>query len=47
MGKDTVNYKLYKQAQASLSTGIDLREAVKAPADVELNNWLNIHGKGW
>ncbi|VDL91878.1 unnamed protein product [Schistocephalus solidus] len=29
--------------EASLSAGVDLREAVKKPADEELNDWIAVH----
>lgn len=40
---DTIRYHLHKQAEASLSAGIDLREAVKCPDDEELNDWIAVH----
>lgn len=41
---DTIRYHLHKQAEASLSAGIDIREAVKKPEDEELNDWIAVHG---
>ena len=40
----TMRYNLHKQANASLSAGIDLREAVKLPPSEELNDWIAVHG---
>ncbi|KAL7060445.1 hypothetical protein AAHC03_09703 [Spirometra sp. Aus1] len=40
---ETIRYHLHKQAEASLSAGVDLREAVKKPADEELNDWIAVH----
>lgn len=42
---DTIRYHLHKHAEASLSAGIDLREAVKKPDEEELNDWIAVHGK--
>ncbi|KAH8851658.1 MOB kinase activator 3A [Schistosoma japonicum] len=40
---DTIRYHLHKHAEASLSAGIDLREAVKKPDEEELNDWIAVH----
>ncbi len=42
---ETIRYHLHKQAEASLSAGIDLREAVKKPPDEELFDWIAVHGR--
>ncbi|VDP22547.1 unnamed protein product [Soboliphyme baturini] len=39
----TVRYSLHKQAQASLHSGLDLRQAVKLPPGEELNDWIAVH----
>ena len=39
------SYGLHKAAQASLSSGINLVEAVKLPPGEELNDWLAVHGE--
>ncbi|KAH0554759.1 MOB kinase activator-like 3 [Cotesia glomerata] len=39
----TLRYSLYKQAQASLSSGINLRTAVKLPPGEALNDWIAVH----
>lgn len=39
----TLRYSLHKQAQASLNSGINLREAVKVPAGESVNDWLAVH----
>lgn len=39
----TVRYSLHKQAQASLSSGINLREVVKKPPGENMNDWLAVH----
>lgn len=36
---------MYKQAQASLNSGINLRAAVKLPQGEDLNDWIAVHGK--
>lgn len=40
----TLRYSLYKQAQASLSSGINLRTAVQLPAGEDLQDWIAVHG---
>lgn len=40
---DTLRHQLHKQAEASLSAGIDLREAVKLPNQEDLNDWIAVH----
>lgn len=39
----TLRYSLYKQAQASLNSGINLRDAVKLPFGEDLNDWIAVH----
>ncbi|KAJ8979800.1 hypothetical protein NQ317_001290 [Molorchus minor] len=39
----TIRYSLYKQAQASLNSGINLRAAVKLPHGEDLNDWIAVH----
>lgn len=40
----TLRYSLYKQAQASLSSGINLRSVVKLPPGEDMNDWIAVHG---
>lgn len=39
----TLRYSLYKQAQASLNSGINLRDAVKLPFGEDPNDWIAVH----
>jgi hypothetical protein len=39
----TLRYGLHKAAQASLSSGINLAEAVKLPPGEDLNDWVAVH----
>ncbi|XP_050531982.1 MOB kinase activator-like 3 isoform X2 [Daktulosphaira vitifoliae] len=39
----TLRYSLYKQAQASLSSGINLRTAVQLPVGEDLYDWIAVH----
>lgn len=39
----TLRYSLHKQAQASLNSGINLRDVVKLPPGENLNDWLAVH----
>ena len=39
----TMNYSLHKQAQASLNSGINLRQVVKLPKGEDFNDWLAVH----
>ena len=39
----TLKYSLHKQAQASLNSGINLRQVVKLPPDEDFNDWLAVH----
>uniref|UniRef100_A0A1B0F004 MOB kinase activator-like 3 n=1 Tax=Phlebotomus papatasi TaxID=29031 RepID=A0A1B0F004_PHLPP len=40
---NTIRYSLHKQAQASLSSGINLRQVVRLPAGENMNDWLAVH----
>jgi hypothetical protein len=40
----TLRYSLHTQAQASLSSGINLRAAVLLPPGEDLNDWIAVHG---
>ncbi|XP_013101338.1 MOB kinase activator-like 3 [Stomoxys calcitrans] len=39
----TIRYSLHKQAQASLQSGINLRQAVCLPEGENLNDWIAVH----
>lgn len=39
----TLRYSLHKQAQASLNSGVNLREAVKLPRGENLEDWFAVH----
>jgi len=39
----TIRYSLHKQAQASLQSGINLRQVVKLPHGENLNDWIAVH----
>ncbi|GAB0094606.1 MOB kinase activator-like 3 [Sergentomyia squamirostris] len=39
----TIRYSLHKQAQASLSSGINLRQVVTLPQGENMNDWLAVH----
>lgn len=41
----TLRYSLHKQAQASLSSGINLRSVVQLPQGEDPNDWIAVHGK--
>lgn len=41
----TIRYSLHKQAQASLHSGINLRQVVKLPDGENLNDWVAVHGE--
>lgn len=40
----TLRYSLYKHAQASLNSGINLRSAVQLPTGEDLYDWIAVHG---
>ncbi|KAL9926624.1 MOB kinase activator-like 3 isoform X2 [Glossina fuscipes] len=39
----TIRYSLHKQAQASLQSGINLRQVVRLPDGENLNDWVAVH----
>uniref|UniRef100_A0A8D8Y229 MOB kinase activator-like 3 n=1 Tax=Cacopsylla melanoneura TaxID=428564 RepID=A0A8D8Y229_9HEMI len=39
----TMRYSLHKQAQASLSSGINLRSVVQLPEGEDMNDWIAVH----
>ncbi|XP_055690772.1 MOB kinase activator-like 3 isoform X1 [Lutzomyia longipalpis] len=39
----TIRYSLHKQAQASLNSGINLRQVVRLPQGENMNDWLAVH----
>uniref|UniRef100_A0A0M3HMT5 Mob1/phocein family n=1 Tax=Ascaris lumbricoides TaxID=6252 RepID=A0A0M3HMT5_ASCLU len=39
----TLRYNLHKQAQATLHSGVDLRAAVRLPANENFDDWLAVH----
>ncbi|KAM7351661.1 MOB kinase activator 3 isoform 2-T2 [Cochliomyia hominivorax] len=39
----TIRYSLHKQAQASLQSGINLRQVVRLPEGENLNDWIAVH----
>ncbi|GFO01080.1 mob kinase activator 3b-like [Plakobranchus ocellatus] len=39
----TLKYNLHKQANASLNSGIDLKEVVKLPPGEDVNDWVAVH----
>jgi hypothetical protein len=41
----TLKFNLHKQANASLNSGIDLKEVVKLPPGEDQNDWVAVHGK--
>ncbi|KAK3102127.1 hypothetical protein FSP39_009026 [Pinctada imbricata] len=38
-----MKFNLHKQANASLNSGIDLKEVVKLPAGEDMNDWIAVH----
>lgn len=40
----TMKFNLHKQANASLNSGIDLKEVVKLPPGEDMNDWIAVHG---
>jgi len=40
----TIRYDLHKRANASLSSGLDLKHVVKLPPEEDLNDWIAVHG---
>lgn len=39
----TQRFELYKKAQASLKSGLDLRKVVQLPEGENLNDWIAVH----
>jgi len=39
----TLKHSLHKQAQASLNSGIDLRQVVRLPPNEDRNDWIAVH----
>ena len=39
-----MKFNLHKQANASLNSGIDLKEVVKLPPGEDMNDWIAVHG---
>ncbi|KAE9555033.1 hypothetical protein FO519_001779 [Halicephalobus sp. NKZ332] len=39
----TLRYNLHKQAQATLNSGLNLKEAVKLPPNENFDDWLAVH----
>lgn len=39
----TQRFELYKKAQASLKSGLDLRKVVQLPEGESLNDWIAVH----
>lgn len=39
-----MRYDLHKRANASLQSGIEVKQVVKLPADEDLNDWIAVHG---
>lgn len=39
----TLKFNLHKQANASLNSGIDLKEVVRLPPGEDLNDWVAVH----
>ena len=40
----TLRFDLHKRANASLHSGIDLRQVVRLPPEEDLNDWIAVHG---
>jgi len=41
----TMRYNLHRQANASLHSGLDLKQVVKLPPGEDLNEWIAVHGQ--
>lgn len=39
----TIKYDLHKRANASLHSGLDLKQVVKLPPEEDLNDWIAVH----
>lgn len=44
IAEGTTRFDLHKRANASLQSGIDLKQVVKLPPDEEVNDWIAVHG---
>lgn len=44
IAEGTTRFDLHKRANASLHSGIDLKQVVKLPPDEEVNDWIAVHG---
>lgn len=42
-----INLKLSPKFQASLQSGINLRQVVRLPQGENLNDWLAVHGENY
>lgn len=42
-GLGTLRYQLHKQAEATLRSGVDLRQAVRLPPGESFDDWLAVH----
>jgi len=40
-----MRYNLHRQANASLHSGLDLKQVVKLPPGEDLNEWIAVHGQ--
>ena len=40
-----MRYELHKRANASLHSGIDLKQVVRLPLDEDMHDWIAVHGK--
>lgn len=41
----TMKFNLHKQANASLNSGIDLKDVVRLPQGEDSNDWIAVHGE--
>lgn len=37
-------FNLHREANASLHSGLDLKQVVKLPVGEDLNDWIAVHG---
>jgi len=44
IAEGTTRFDLHKRANASLHSGLDLKQVVKLPPDEEVNDWIAVHG---
>jgi len=40
----STRFNLHRQANASLHSGLDLKQVVKLPPGEDLNDWIAVHG---